>query len=132
MPPMNINRLLLLGASLIAWKLLMVDWIVITPYRYTDTDPPVTTTIETRVYRPRASPIWDRPTSRDIHATAESWLDHRFFPISGTGSPTEEPQIRIDYLTVGLKLLAGFFIGYCAILAISFISSSTKRKRHRY
>ncbi len=125
------NTILLLLVALFAWKLVRTDWIVSTNYWYYDADPPPSESIEVRTFTPPVSPLWRPPEPHDIDPTATTWRHYHFFYIGGTGGPTEEPQLHINWRLLLAKLASGAFVGYLVIIVTFGIptrsAQSTKR-----
>jgi hypothetical protein len=113
------DAILLLILALLAWKFVRTDWIVSTNYAYGDTDYPPTEHFEVRTYTPPITPLWRPPRPQDIEPTATTWLHWEFFYMGGTGGPTEEPRLHINWPLLLIKLACGAVIG-CSVIVLAF------------
>lgn len=121
------QALLLLLLALLAWKLFRTDWIVSTNYAYGDTDPPPTSHFEVRTYTPPITPLWRPPRPQEIEATATTWLHSEFFYIGGTGGPTEEPRLHVNWPLLVIKLVCGAVAGHTVIVIAFRIFASREQ-----
>jgi len=104
------GKLLLLLTLLLTWKLLRTDWIVLARF-WSKSEGIVS--IET--FSPPVSPFWHPPKPHDIEPTATTWGHEKFF---GIATPTEEPQLYINWPLMLIKLAGVAGVGCLAFVVV--------------
>ena len=127
--PMRIpTRLLCVALALLAWKTVRTDWIVVAPYWFGD---PTKTSAggeyTTYDYQPPISPLWHPPKPSELDPYAKDW--EPFFPGGGAWSITGPPHLRVNWVSIGIKLFGAFVALYPTVLLLAYITRRLTNNR---
>jgi|SRR6185503_6814023 len=119
-------RLLCVLAVLLVWKTIRTDWVVVAPYWFHDIDPPPSDVYTTTEYQPPVCPLWRPPQPHEVNPTAPNW--EPFFPSGGNYGITGEPQLRVNWTLIGIKLVCAFAILYPTVVFLSYVARRIEKR----